>query len=199
MQALRNYLSNLGNGPIKCTPKFEKLLASAWEQFEGHDQHKMSSKKLFSADFGNGIQPRLENIQWNSPILSFKIERHGGTVRGSTRADLHDWFLNLDLKSAECLVESYRQLKPTSQRIDVKSIAQDIVEKMLSGKSHPNTSKRKDGATVILTTKIFPEKSAAKQTVSQRRKRLMDEIEKMLSKAGWEAIGRNAFKPPQTS
>jgi hypothetical protein len=38
---------------------------------------------------------RAEELSWNPPILSFTIERHGATARGSSRAELHEWTVNL--------------------------------------------------------------------------------------------------------
>jgi hypothetical protein len=38
---------------------------------------------------------RAEELSWNPPILSFTIERHGATARGSSRAELHEWTVTL--------------------------------------------------------------------------------------------------------
>jgi hypothetical protein len=35
-------------------------------------------------------------LEWNDPILAFTLEQHGGTVLGSSRADLERWIVNLN-------------------------------------------------------------------------------------------------------
>jgi hypothetical protein len=35
---------------------------------------------------GQKLLGRMEEVVWEPPILSFTVERHGGTVQGSSRA-----------------------------------------------------------------------------------------------------------------
>jgi hypothetical protein len=63
-------------GPISDASELETLLKECWYEFEGADDTKMWPSKLTG---------RMEDITWDPPILTFKIERHGGTVMGSTR------------------------------------------------------------------------------------------------------------------
>ena len=58
--------------------KLERLLSEVWDDLGGSDCG-MAGHKLIG---------RMEHVEWNPPVLTFTIERHGGTVLGSTRAEL---------------------------------------------------------------------------------------------------------------
>lgn len=82
MEALQELLAALPPGPIPEDIKLDKALAACWDGFRGSDDGGMKDDKLLG---------RMENVQWQPPILTFTIERHGGTVNGSTRAELQHW------------------------------------------------------------------------------------------------------------
>jgi len=69
--------------PIKDGPiddlDFEQLLIDAWDSIEGSSETNLTSSKL----------ARMEDLEKHDGNLYFKIERHGGTVHGSTRAALY--------------------------------------------------------------------------------------------------------------
>lgn len=65
--------SRLAPGPISDTTELERLLAAYWDELNG-DDGGMEGYKLLG---------RMEAVVWK-PILSFRIERHGGTVIGSS-------------------------------------------------------------------------------------------------------------------
>jgi hypothetical protein len=77
-------------GEVADTTELERLLAASWHKFSG-DDGGMSGQKLLG---------RMENVAWAPPKLTFTIERHGGTVRGSTRAELQHWEVNADQQTA---------------------------------------------------------------------------------------------------
>lgn len=82
MNELITYLSSLAAGQAIDVSTLNCLLYSSWDEFSGSDAEGTTGYK---------VQGRMEKIAWEPPILSFQIERHGGTVLGSTRADLHTW------------------------------------------------------------------------------------------------------------
>jgi hypothetical protein len=86
MQQLLEYLSTMSPGEIADVGQLDSLLAACWDQFDGGNAEGMEAYKLLG---------RMESISWNPPVLSFTIERHGGTVLGSTRADLQSWEVNV--------------------------------------------------------------------------------------------------------
>ena len=91
------------------------LLREAWPDLEGSDQEGMAPYKL--------TEDRIEKPAWEPPVLTFVIERHGGTAQGSSRADLQTWVVDLDAGTANPEITGRRQLRPMSPRLDVRAIA----------------------------------------------------------------------------
>lgn len=118
MQQLLEYLSTMSPGEIADVGQLDSLLAACWDQFDGGNAEGMEAYKLLG---------RMESISWNPPVLSFTIERHGGTVLGSTRADLQSWEVNVQNHSAICGAGGHRQLEPMQPKLNVKPIAEEIV------------------------------------------------------------------------
>jgi hypothetical protein len=65
------------------------LLAGCWHEFVGAESQRMHAGKL----------GRMEDVRWEPPVLSFRIERHGAMGVGSTRAELQNWRVDLDRKT----------------------------------------------------------------------------------------------------
>jgi hypothetical protein len=81
---LQSYLATIPPGTIADTAELEGLLATCWDDFSG-DHGGMEGRKLLG---------RMEDVAWNLPLLTFTIERHGGTALGSTRATLQEWVMS---------------------------------------------------------------------------------------------------------
>lgn len=75
---LRNHLFTLPKGKISDVSTVESLLAEVWDEFVGD----------YGGLAGYKICGRLEELEWDPPILSFTIERHGTMKYGSSRAEL---------------------------------------------------------------------------------------------------------------
>ena len=103
--------------------KLLHLLEECWRDFRGSSEASMHAWKL----------DRAEDFSWKSPLFSFRIERHGATVLGSSRADLQRWVLNLTTREAQCSKESYLQIRPASGKLDVKPIASRVCETIREG------------------------------------------------------------------
>jgi hypothetical protein len=101
LDELRRHLRSQSTGDHRT---LVALLGAAWPYLTGADDHAMRSFKL----------SRIEGPSWESPILRFVIERHGGTVPGSKRAELQAWEVNLDAATAEAFGAGFRQLVPKS-------------------------------------------------------------------------------------
>ena len=125
MDELRNYLNTLEPGPVEETTHLERLLAEVWDDLGG-DNGGMAGHKLIG---------RMEHVEWHPPVLTFVIERHGGTVLGSTRAELQRWSVDLDRQTATCECTGHRQLSPMARRVDVGSIADEVARKITSGEA----------------------------------------------------------------
>jgi len=135
----------------------------------------------------------MEAVQWNPPLLTFTVERHGGTVLGSTRAELQQWTIDLDRMTATCERKRHRQLHPMAKRIDVSSIADDVAQSILDGVTDDRLRWLGDGRVQIQVSKIYPGGSGFKQTVQGRRRRFRKALIEKLSPSGWAHLGRNTY------
>ncbi len=118
MEELLKYLESLKAGSIPDTSEVESLLAVCWDKFDDSRVGGMT---------GDKFDGRMENVQWEPPVLSFDIERHGRIVGGgSTRADIHRWKLDVIKRTASFEQARYRQVRPNAKRLDVNPIAEEI-------------------------------------------------------------------------
>jgi hypothetical protein len=85
-------------GSITDLDRAAGLLAAAWPDLDGSRDMRMESRKL----------GRIESAEWAPPVLSFQIERDGGTVLGSTRAEIQIWHADLGRRTAEVAGATYR-------------------------------------------------------------------------------------------
>jgi hypothetical protein len=180
---LRAHLATIQPGEVVDTTDLERLLAACWEEFTGG----MAAYKLLG---------RMENVIWTPPNLTFTIERHGGTVMGSTRAELRHWKLNVEEETAVIVKFGHRQLKPMAQRISIKPLVESILAAIASGSGNELVEKHEDGTFSLNTTLIFPKGSAVKMTLEGRRKRLREAVASVLLKEGWKRLGNDIFQPP---
>ena len=123
MECLMTYLKQTHEGEIADTAELEELLAECWDEFAG-DYGGMEPHKLLG---------RMEDVLWRPPILEFVIERHGGTVMGSSRAELQHWTVDVEHKTVTMDVEGYRQISPRAAPLDVKPIADELVTLITRG------------------------------------------------------------------
>ena len=100
MDDLRIYVKNLDAGHVEETTQLELLLAEVWDDLGG-DSGGIAGHKLIR---------RMEHVEWHPPLLTFVIERHGGTVLGSIRAEVQRWTVDLDRQTATCERAGHRQL-----------------------------------------------------------------------------------------
>lgn len=181
-------LNCLPSGPIPDTSEIEGVLADCWTAFVGNNENGMEASKLYS---------RMESVNWQPPILLFNLERHGGTVRGSTRAEMQHWQIDLDRMTAKCPTVGHRQVRPMAKAVRQKELekrAEEIAVLIQNG-AIDSQLRWKDAKTVnVVIEQIIPTNSGFKQTVQGRRKRFRQALEKVLAKSGWEHIGINAFR-----
>jgi hypothetical protein len=183
---LRAHLATVQPGELADTTDLERLLAGSWDEFTG-DDGGMKGYKLLG---------RIEDVTWQPPKLTFTIERHGGTVMGSTRAELQHWEVNVELKTAVIVKCGHRQLMPMAKRIYIKPLVERIVAAIHGGCGNELVEKHDDGTFSLKTTLIFPKGSAVNMTLEGRRKRLREAVAGVLLKDGWERLGKDIFRPP---
>jgi hypothetical protein len=70
LDQLRLHLRDLAPGSVKDTSTLSDVLESAWGALKAGDTSGlgMEASKLFG---------RMENVEWNPPVLTFRIERVG--------------------------------------------------------------------------------------------------------------------------
>jgi hypothetical protein len=184
MDGLRKYLSGQKPGPLKTTSDMEYLVAEVWGDLGG-DDGGMAGQKLIG---------RMERVEWHPPILALTIERHGGTVLGSTRAETQHWSVDLDSRTATLQRTGHRQLSPAARRMDIAPIAAEIAGLILHGGKDERLHWLDDGRVRVEMGRIFPEQSGFKQTIQGRRRRLRAALIEALARRGWPHLGRNTFR-----
>jgi hypothetical protein len=179
IQRLKQVISRLSPGPVALDgqPELLRLLEECWHLFDGSDDEAMAAYKL----------ARAEDLYWHPPFLTFAIERHGGTSLGSTRAELQGWTLDLEHMIAKCEKIGYRQMYPKQAPFDVKPIARELCEAIISGSRDERLDWARSGAVRVLTGRILPESS--ERTLEGRRKRLRKAIGGLLAPHGWQSSG----------
>ena len=184
MEQLRSFLENLPGGPIAGDAKAGVItgLVQGWGELSGSDEEAMRDDKL----------ERVEDLAWNPPILDFWIERHGGTVLGSTRAALHHWVVNVMDSTASIVDRRFRQVKPPQKRMNLRPVAQEIAESIQQGMPHARL-KWVGGEVRVLIGDVLPEGSAAAATLASRRKRFRAAVLQDLD-GGWSEIRPNVYR-----
>jgi hypothetical protein len=154
------------------------LLREIWPFLEGSSDESTSADKVH----------RAEDLAWNPPLLSFVLERHGGTVHGSTRADLHHWEVDIINMKARIREIGYRQLYSQDKRLDTRKLAEEVLDRICTGEDNPwLTWKNEEKTRVSLNMEeIIPETN--EQTTRGRRKRFHDDLDGLLAERGWAKV-----------
>lgn len=185
---LRSILDSLGPGMIQGEDRrqIERLLADAWD--------------LFPADHGGmegyKVRGRTEQLTWSPPKLTFTIERHGGFVLGSTRAELQHWTLDLDNQSAG-FETGYRQLIARAPVFKTGPVAEELAAKILAGTDDDRLRRSKDGRRVQVRMRAVLPAGAAKATQQGRSQRLRRDLAAILEPRGWRKASGGWWELPE--
>jgi hypothetical protein len=121
---LKKHLFALAPGEIAETGSVTALLAGCGHEFVGAESQRIHAGKL----------GRMEGVSWAPPVLSFRTERHGAVGMGSTRAELQNWRVDLDRKTAKCeRSRSYRQALPRAEGVRIEPVARELAESISAG------------------------------------------------------------------
>jgi len=126
----------------------------------------------------------LENLREVDGCICFSLERHGGTVRGSTNAEVHHWVVDPIARTRWIERTTRRRLAPPASRMNTD----EVVSRMLVA-----IRDRTQGVIVVMADSRlrleidqFVPSEGPRQTVTQRRKRVRTALNDELSKIGLE-------------
>ena len=180
----RDYMFKLSTGPVADFGAIELWLAALWASFSGSSEGGMRAHKL---------RNRTEEMEWNPPVLAFRIERHGGTVNGSTRAEVQHWEIDVDASTATLVHVGRRQVEGMARRVDVRPLADEIFSKIIAGEEDPRLKWIDDKTVRVKIGEIISSVDVKKQTLAGRRKRFREYLESRLRQEGWTSPAYNKF------
>jgi hypothetical protein len=179
IELLRARLVSVPPGQLigKAATDVEALLAQSWDDIDGSDDGGMRGYKLVG---------RTEDLHWIPPVLSFRIERHGGFVLGSTRAELQTWAVDLTRNAAEIVGTGRRQLVAMGARLNVTPLAAETAAMILQGCDATRLKWPNPSRVRVLVSEIIP--TTNKQTTEGRRQRFAAALEQHLAPNGWRRV-----------
>lgn len=183
LKKLLSMLSALPPGKVSDVESIATALKSVWHLFEGSYESAMAAHKL----------GRMESAEWVPPNFSFVIERHGGAVLGSTRAELQQWHFDLEKMTAlSSRTGKFRIVKPVANSVtkaDIDKLAMELIV-LIEGHSNDDRLKWTDQNNVrVILSRVFSD--GVKQTIRGRQKRLKYALISRL--AAWEFSEPNKF------
>jgi hypothetical protein len=179
LDVLRRALANLPDGPIPAREqtRITDLLAAAWDELQGSDAEGMTAAK---------IRGRIEDLTWQPPCLSFTIERHGGTVLGSTRAELHRWEVNVATGEAAVVATSrFRQVAPRARPVPVGPLVAEVAHAIKHHQEHPAVAWLSRTRVRVIASRVEGLRSPFEQTAAGRRRRFGAVLDQQLAPLGW--------------
>jgi len=181
LDLLRAHLSGLPSGTVQDISKLEKLLVHVWDMLPGSSAQGMRSSKLSG---------RLENPAWQRPCVTFQIARHGGTVMGSTRAELQTWRVDIENLNVKCVSTGQRQLYPMAKSFkekDAAQLAKEIGKKISNGQRDSCLKWSRANRVQVIIGETVPS-GGGKETEAARRKRFAPHLRREMEKLGWREL-----------
>ncbi len=155
-------------------------LSEVWKTLDGGGEGGMSGDKLHG---------RMEEIDWEPPLLTFVIERHGGIMKGSVNAELQTWAVNIEERTARVSGGGQRLVGDRQPRLDVGPLVTEIKELILAGKEDDRLKWQVPGRRVrVQIGKVIPGTGIARQTFEGRRRRFREHLDKALADVGWNPV-----------
>ena len=167
LDGFRDFLKDMPSGSIPDATEVERHLSACWDMLGSGLDGGMTAAKLLG---------RMENADWQPPYLSFEIERHGGTVHGSTRAELQRWIVDVDEGTATRMAPGVRQIRRCAPRLDTLAIARKTAARVKQGKKHESLKWLIPGQKVrIFVGQLV--NARFQRTLEGRRKRFRGDLE----------------------
>ena len=169
VETLREFLHAQPVGAVD-QEALTRVLMSAWDLLD-RDDTRMEAFKL----------ARLDGPAWDGSVLRFSVERHGWTALGSTRAEVQHWVVDPDAATAVVERSTHRQLAPMAPRLDVRPLAREVAALIIDRVDDARLKWSADRAVATVRIgEIIPQESAARQTVTGRRRRFRAALDEVL-------------------
>ena len=153
------------------------MLAKCWHELSGGTDGRMEGFKLLD---------RMQKVNWQPPLLSFNIVRHGAAALGSSYGEIQVWTVNAESGQAICGgTVGHRLLRPMNNAMKVEPIAKEIAAAILDGQEDPRLHWKNEAKVRVLIGKFIPD-DAPKQTVDGRRKRFWEALKNELAHSDWD-------------
>jgi hypothetical protein len=165
--------------------RLSKLLTSCWASFDGSSETSMAAHKL---------DGRAHRFRWKSPILTFEIDRHGGTVNGSTRADRQEWTIDVEKRTARAEKIDFRQLTARAPSFKAEPVVSDfmnVISQRLTTPPGWNLKWISDDEIRVVVRSLLPDPYGFKQTIEGRAKRLRKRLIDEMASNGWQVASRS--------
>ena len=172
---LIGFLAGIKQGQVEDTGELARHLSDVWNDLAGSHDQKTTPNKLTSRP--------LEDVIWSPPLLLFALERHGGTVNGSSRAELHRWEVDVERWQASIKSKGRRQLTKQDKKYNPASDIDAICEAVQSKVNSNGLEYRSDGSIKVVVGKIVV--ASNNQTLAARRRRFRDLLLKRMSEIGY--------------
>ena len=143
-----------------------------WVETELHgDDEGMTVNKL--------LVDRVENLRREDDLVRFEIERHGGTVRGSSRAHVQHWVIDVLRRERWIEMTTFRQLSERAKAVSVEQFVAPIIEGIESADPRVVFSLANGGVRVNI--EAFIPNVGYRETIQGRRRRLRLRLNQVLA------------------
>ena len=140
------------------------------------------------------IGGRAHGFNWKSPILSFEIDRHGGTVIGSTRAERQMWTIDVEKRTARSATVGYHQLTPRASNFKAEPVVLQFVDvisqRLVTPPGWKLTWISNDEIRVVVRS-MLPDQSGFQKTIQGRTKRLRERLISAIGEKGWRVTNKS--------
>ena len=164
------------------------LVAEGWGELYGSGATRMGSWKIVRNEGPS-------ELTWDPPVLSFTIERHGGLVCGSSRAERERWYVDLKERTAQQASAGFKQIHPPAPAFTSKESRARADEVCAAVREGPNSASpllareivawKSENEVVVKGAALVPS-AQYKQTTSGRRKQFRRDLESKLQEIGWK-------------
>jgi hypothetical protein len=183
MSVLRTFLDAQGTGPVVDGKGLIAHLGPVWPTLAGAGDETMEPWKL----------GRMENPVWQPPVLTFVIERHGGSALESTHASLQAWTIDLNWVTAIPATIGYREGLARPAPLRVASLVAEIVRLVVNGLDDRRLKWSIDRQTVDIAVGEIILDDGPKVTVAGRKRRFRVRLKREMAAAGWTKTGPATF------